>query len=67
MFGVLRSLLILVLIGLMIVFVVQNAATVEVDFLTWSVQLPRAIVYFLIFFIGGVVGWLTRYFGARGD
>ena len=61
----LRYLLIVVLLGVMAVFIAQNTATAEVDFLVWSIQLPRAIVYFLIFFAGAAVGWLTRFFGAR--
>lgn len=63
----LRGVLILVLAGFVIVFVIQNAATVEVDFLVWSVQLPRAIVFFIIFAAGAIIGWLTRYFAARPD
>tara|TARA_R110002110_G_scaffold286415_1_gene500686 strand:- start:2809 stop:3018 length:210 start_codon:yes stop_codon:yes gene_type:complete len=59
----LRNLLILILLGLLVVFVVQNAATVEVNFLAWSGSLPRAVLYVVIFALGAIVGWLTRFFG----
>ena len=61
----LRHLLLFILLGLLVVFVVQNATTVEVVFLWWSVSLPRAVLYVVIFVLGAVFGWLTRFFGAR--
>ena len=57
--------LIMVLVGLLIVFVIQNVATVEVNFLIWNLQLPRALLYFGIFAIGVFIGWLTRFLGTR--
>lgn len=65
--GGLRGFLILVLAGLLVVFVIQNASTAEVDFLFWSVQLPRAVLFFVIFAVGAVIGWLTRYFALRPE
>ncbi|NQV20760.1 MAG: LapA family protein [Rhodospirillales bacterium] len=44
------------LAALVIVFAVQNIATVEVNFLIWSVALPRAIVLFIVFILGVVTG-----------
>lgn len=61
----LRNVLVIILLGVLVVFVVQNVATVEVNFLVWNVSLPRAILYLIIFALGAVVGWLTRLFGAR--
>jgi lipopolysaccharide assembly protein A len=63
----LRNFLIVTLLGLLIVFSVQNVATVEVNFLFWSVALPRAILYVAIFATGVAVGWLARFFGVRSD
>jgi uncharacterized integral membrane protein len=57
--------LIMVLTGLLIVFAIQNVATVEVNFLIWDLQLPRAVLYFGIFAIGMFIGWLTRFFGTH--
>lgn len=55
----------MVLIGLLIVFAIQNVATVEVNFLLWNLKLPRAVLYFGIFALGVFIGWLTRYFGGH--
>jgi uncharacterized integral membrane protein len=48
----------LTLVGLVILFTLQNIAFVEVSFLFWSFELPRALLVFLIFVIGVVSGWL---------
>lgn len=61
----LKGALIMVLIGLLIVFAIQNVATVEVNFLIWNLKLPRAVLYFGIFAIGMFIGWLTRFFGTH--
>jgi uncharacterized integral membrane protein len=50
----------LLLVGLIVVFVVQNTASVEVRFLFWRGELPRSILIFLVLVIGIVVGWLIR-------
>lgn len=48
------------LLGLVVIFTVQNIATVEVGFLIWSVHLPKAIVLFLMFALGSLFGWIFR-------
>jgi len=47
----------IVIVGLIVLFTVQNVATVEVSFLAWSISLPRAVLLFLVF-VGGVVAGL---------
>lgn len=47
-------------LGLVVIFTVQNIATVEVGFLFWSITLPKAIVLFLMFAAGSVFGWIFR-------
>jgi uncharacterized integral membrane protein len=64
---VLRNVLIAVLVGLLVIFVIQNVATVEVNVLAWSMSLPRAVLYLVLFALGGLVGWLIRYYQARPD
>ncbi|MGB8275741.1 MAG: LapA family protein [Alphaproteobacteria bacterium] len=67
MHDVLRAVLIVVLLGLLVIFVIQNVATAEVNFLFWSMSLPRAVLYFIMFVLGGLAGWLIRYFGSRTE
>jgi uncharacterized integral membrane protein len=59
---ILRTVLIAVLVGLLVIFVIQNVATVEVNFLAWSMSLPRAVLYLVLLALGGLVGWLVRYY-----
>lgn len=56
------------ILGLVVLFTLQNIATVEVKFLIWSLMLPRAIVLFLTFAAGAAIGWIlgrTRKTGRR--
>lgn len=47
----------LVLMG---IFVLQNMEVVRVEFLIWSLQASRIIIYLGIFLIGALVGWIGR-------
>jgi len=51
---------ILVLAGLVLLFVLQNAATVEIQFLFWSLSMPRSLMIFLILGAGFLIGWFLR-------
>jgi len=42
------------------VFVLQNMEVVRVDFLLWSIEASRVIIYLTIFLIGALVGWLGK-------
>ena len=50
----------LVLAGLTVLFVIQNVAVVEVRFLFWSLFISLALLVFLLFAIGIIVGWLLH-------
>lgn len=45
-------------LGLVVIFTIQNVTTVEVTFLLWTLKLPRAILLFLVFAAGALSGWL---------
>jgi uncharacterized integral membrane protein len=42
------------------IFVFQNMEVVEVNFLLWSVEASRVIIFLVIFLIGALVGWLGK-------
>lgn len=44
---------------LAVIFVVQNLETVQVNFLLWTVQMPRAMMLVLVFLAGAVTAWLV--------
>lgn len=48
----------LLLLGLVVLVTLQNVETVQVSFLLWSVELPRAVLLVVIFAAGAAVGWL---------
>lgn len=48
------------IIGLLALFTLQNVVTVEVTFLFWTITLPRAILLFLVFATGVLVGWILK-------
>ncbi len=50
----------LVLVGLVVIFVVQNTEVLNVEFLIWSFEIRRAFLIFLVLAIGIIVGWVVR-------
>jgi uncharacterized integral membrane protein len=52
----------LIVVGLVILFVLQNMAVVEVRFLFWSVAVSRALMLMIVFGAGMLVGWLLYYY-----
>ena len=60
---------VLVLVGLAVLFIIQNVAVVEVQFLFWSIQVSRALLIFLLLAVGIIVGWFLHSFYdfRRGD
>jgi uncharacterized integral membrane protein len=46
------------LIGLVIIFVLQNTQVVEVRFLFWTISMSRALMLFGTLVIGLIGGWL---------
>ena len=55
-----RLIALLVLVGLVFVFAVQNAKTVEIAFFFWDLEVSRALLLFVVFVLGGIVGWVLR-------
>ncbi len=50
----------LVLLLLVLIFAVQNAATVEIRLLFWEVQFPRSLLIFMMLLVGILIGWFAR-------
>jgi len=53
-----RNIIFIFLIGVVVIFVLQNTQVVEVRFLFWTVSMSRALVLFGTLAIGLVGGWL---------
>ena len=66
-----KLIFILIIVGLSVLFIVQNVAVVEIQFLFWSIQMSRSVLIFLLLAIGILVGWFLhsylRYRKGRSD
>jgi uncharacterized integral membrane protein len=51
---------ILILSGLAVLFIIQNVAVVEIQFLFWATQMPRSLLMFLLLAIGVIIGWILH-------
>jgi uncharacterized integral membrane protein len=47
------------LLLLVVIFIVQNAAVVEIQFLFWKLSMSRSLMIFFVLAIGIVIGWIT--------
>lgn len=56
----LKLLLILTLAGLAVLFIIQNVAVVEIQFLFWSAHMSRSLLMFLVLAVGIVIGWFLH-------
>lgn len=50
------------LIGLLLIFIIQNQTPVRVAFLFWSFATSRAMIIFITLLCGFLSGWLTALF-----
>ena len=48
----------LVLIGLAVIFIIQNVAVVEIHFLFWQLSMSRSLFMVFMLAIGVIAGWL---------
>lgn len=53
-----RNIIFICLIGLVIIFVLQNTQVVEVQFLFWTISMSRALMLMGTLAIGLIGGWL---------
>jgi uncharacterized integral membrane protein len=53
-----RNIIFLCLIGVVVIFVLQNTQVVEVRLLFWTISMSRALMLFGTLAIGLVGGWL---------
>lgn len=51
-----KVIIIIVLAALLVIFVLQNTSTVEINFLFWDLSIPRAALLFVCFAIGLIIG-----------
>ena len=57
-----KIVMILILVFLAVLFIIQNIALVEVQFLFWSIQMSQSLLMFLLVAIGIIIGWFLHSF-----
>lgn len=55
-----KLLLTLLLSGIVIMFVIQNMAIVDIKFFIWTLSVSGALLFILLFTFGAVFGWLLH-------
>jgi len=53
-----RNIIFICLIGLVVIFVLQNTQVVDVQFFFWTISMSRALMLFGTLVIGLIGGWL---------
>lgn len=61
----LQAVILLVFLGALGIFVVQNTQAITVQYLNWSVTAPAAIMAIAVYFIGMLSGWTVVAFLSR--
>ena len=51
---------VLAIVGIVVLFTLQNIVTVQVTFLLWTMELPRALLLFIVFSLGMLVGYVVK-------
>ena len=57
--GNIKLIVSLVLAALLLIFIIQNAAVVELHFLFWTLSMSRSLMILFVLFIGLVIGWIV--------
>ena len=47
---------------LVVVFIIQNAAVVEIQIFFWTIAMSRVLLMFIILAIGIIAGWMIKSF-----
>ena len=55
-----KIILSLVAAALIIIFIVQNVAVVDIRFLFWKLSMSRSLMMFFLVIIGVVIGWFLK-------
>jgi uncharacterized integral membrane protein len=62
---IIQAILFLILLGAVGLFAVQNTRSVQVDFWTWELTAPVALVIVAVYFLGMLSGWTVVAFMRR--
>ncbi|RJP56388.1 MAG: LapA family protein [Deltaproteobacteria bacterium] len=52
-----KTIIILVLVALLVIFLLQNTEVIEVRFLFWQISMSRIVLLFSTLIVGLITGW----------
>ncbi|MDO9548199.1 MAG: LapA family protein [Candidatus Marinimicrobia bacterium] len=55
-----KIILSLVVAVLVVIFIVQNVAVVDIKFLFWKLSISRSLMMFFLIIVGIIIGWLLK-------
>lgn len=50
----------LIIIAIIVIFIMQNAAVVEIHLLFWTISMSRILLMFILLAVGMITGWLLN-------
>jgi uncharacterized integral membrane protein len=50
----------LIIVCLIVVFIIQNAAIVEIQVFFWTITMSRVLLMVILLFVGVLLGWLLK-------
>lgn len=56
----LKLIIAVVVAAIIVVFTLQNAAETKLRFLFWTLAMPQALLFFIMFLGGVLLGWILR-------
>jgi uncharacterized integral membrane protein len=57
-----KLILVVVIIGFVTLFIIQNMSAVSINFLVWTLSMNGALLFIIILILGIVTGWLLHAF-----
>jgi uncharacterized integral membrane protein len=57
-----KFILVVIIIGLVAIFIIQNIMAVSIHFLAWTLSMNGALLFIIILILGIVIGWLLHTF-----
>ena len=55
-----KLILSIVMVGMAVLFIIQNVTVVDMKFLFWTLSMSRALLMSLILSVGIILGWLLH-------
>lgn len=55
-----KLIVVVVLCALGVIFIFQNIAVVQIQFLFWSITIPRSLLIIFLLALGAAIGWLMQ-------